>query len=148
MRNWHPPHLPHPFWAHALRWFLKRDYKKMTKKPEIVEKIIEDCTSEDEFSWRYAPLVVKAGGQTLYHVCEEYPGMGYTDPETPMGETLEDLITELENMLLDMKAAAFANHEIVDGAPYDNWRTKQLEQEETVSWDDDTELMEKDDEDE
>jgi len=141
MKNWHPPHLPHPFWMHALRWFLSKDYKRMDKTKEVITE-----EGEEEFHWRYAPLVVKAGGQTLYHVCEEYPGLGYTDPEVPMGETLDELITELEMMLQDMKAAAFIQHEIVQGAPYDNWRGKQLEQEETVSWDDDTEIMEKDDE--
>lgn len=145
MKGWHPPHSPHPFWMHALRWFLKKDYKRMDKKE--VPTVQELDKEEDEFHWRYAPLVVKAGGQAFYHVCEEYPGMGYTDPQTPMGGTLEELITELEMMLQDMKAAAFVQHEVVQGAPYDDWRTKQLDQEKSVSWDDDTEIMEeKDDE--
>jgi len=101
---------------------------------------------EEEFHWRYAPLEVKAGGQTLYHVCEEFPGLGYTDPETPMGESLDELINVLEMMLTDMKAAKFIGHTVVQGAPYDDWRSKEFDKEETVSWEDDTEIMEKDNE--
>lgn len=91
---------------------------------------------EEEFHWRYAPLVVKAGGQTLYHVCEEYPGMGYTDPETPMGESMEELICELEMMLRDMKDAHAIGHQLVQGQDYDCWRLKELEGQEAIPWDD------------
>jgi len=89
---------------------------------------------EKEFHWRYAPLEVRAGGQTLYHVCEEYPGMGYTDPQVPMGESMEELITELEMMLEDMKAAHAIGHTVVQGAPYDDWRAKELDGQETIPW--------------
>jgi hypothetical protein len=92
---------------------------------------------DDTFHWRYAILEKKHGGETYYHVCEEYPGMGYTDPETPMGDTPEELQIELEMMLADVKGAIAHKNIIVDGAPYDNWRVAELEKEETVPWDDD-----------
>ena len=104
----------------------------MTKEVDEAVALVDE---DDEFTWRYAPLQVQAGGQTLYHVCEEYPGMGYTDPETPMGESMEELITELEMMLKDMKDAYAIGHVIVQGAPYDDWRTRQLEKEPCVPWD-------------
>ena len=139
MKSWNPGHKPHPWYAHIFRGLLTRHHKPVTgSTPPTRPK------DDDEFHWRYAPLVIKAGGQTLYHVCEEYPGMGYTDAETPMGESLEELISELEMMVQDMKAAAFIQHEIVQGAPYDNWRTRELDKEPSVSWDDDTDLYEED----
>ena len=57
---------------------------------------------------------------------------------------MEELISELEMMLKDIKDAYAAGHVIVQGAPYDDWRTEQLAKEPSVSWDDDTELMVKD----
>lgn len=94
-------------------------------------KIVED--TEEEFHWRYAILEKKHGGETYYHVCEEYPGLGYTGAETPMGETLEDLQTMLEMMLADVKGAIAHKNIIVDGAPYDDWRAKELNEQECLS---------------
>jgi len=91
-------------------------------------------TEEEEFHWRYAPLEVKHGGITYYQVCEEYPGIGYTNEQTPMGESMEDLIWELENMLEDLKDAYAAGYSVVKGAPYDDWRLKELEGQETIPW--------------
>lgn len=92
-------------------------------------------STKEEFHWRYAPLIEKHGGKEYYHVCEEFPGMGYTGPNTPMGETMDELINELEMMLTDMKAARDLGHTIVSGDPYDDWRTRELEAQETISWD-------------
>jgi hypothetical protein len=91
--------------------------------------------TEEEFHWRYAPLEVKHGGETYYHVCEEYPGMGFTDEQTPMGESMEELITELEMMLQDMKDAHAIGHTLVKGQDYDCWRLKEFEGQETIPWD-------------
>jgi hypothetical protein len=142
MRHWKPPLRPDPFYAHVFRWFLRRNSRKRAGMTNEVEALIEEVDEDEEFTWRYAPLQVKAGGQILFQVCEEYPGMGYTDAETPMGESMEELITELEMMLRDMKAAHFIGHVIVDGAPYDNWRTRELEKEHTLSQEETDEWLE------
>jgi hypothetical protein len=104
--------------------------------PEQLAGLDEHEEAEEEFCWRYAILEKKHGGETYYHVCEEYPGMGYTDEETPMGETPEELQNVLEMMLADVKGAIAHKNIIVDGAPYDDWRVKELAKGETVSWDD------------
>ena len=90
--------------------------------------------TEEEFHWRYAPLVQTYGGKEYYHVCEEYPGVGYTGPNTPMGESMDELITELEMMLKDMKDAQAIGHKIVDGEPYDEWRLRQRDGQEAIPW--------------
>ena len=101
----------------------------------MTDKVKEVITEkgEEEFHWRYAILEKKHGGETYYHVCEEYPGMGYTDEETPMGETPEELQHVLEMMLADVKGAIAHKNIIVDGAPYDDWRAKELDEGEVLS---------------
>lgn len=128
MKDWKPPLPPDRWYAHIFRGLLRKNSRKragMTKKVE-----------EEEFHWRYAILEKKHGGETYYHVCEEYPGLGYTDAETPMGESPEELQHVLEMMLDDVKGAIAHKNIIVDGAPYDNWRAKELEKGETIPWDD------------
>jgi len=135
MKNWKPPLPVDKWYAHmpGFRWLLRKNSRKRAGMSEKIDAV--ELDKDDEFTWRYAPLEVRAGGQVLYHVCEEYPGMGYTDPETPMGESMEELISELEMMLKDMKDAYAAGHVIVQGANYDNWRTRQLEKEPSIPWD-------------
>ena len=133
MKDWKPPLPVDKWYAHIFRRLLRKNSRKragMSKK----EVITEDGT--EEFHWRYAILEKKHGGETYFHVCEEYPGMGYTDAETPMGESPEELQTILEMMLADVKGAIAHNNIIVNGAPYDNWRVAELEKEDTIPWDD------------
>lgn len=104
--------------------------------PEQLAELDEHEEAEEEFHWRYAILEKKHGGETYYHVCEEYPGLGYTGAETPMGDTPEELQTVLEMMLEDVKGAIAHKNILVDGAPYDNWRAKELDEGETIPWDD------------
>ena len=103
----------------------------MDKTSKVKEVITEE--GEEEFHWRYAILETKHGGQTHFQVCEEYPGLGYTGAETPLGESPEDLQTVLEMMLADVKGAIACNNILVEGEPYDDWRAKELDEGDTLS---------------
>lgn len=133
MKDWEPPLPVDKWYAHIWRSLLRKNSRKRAGMTKKVVEIVED---DDEFNWRYAILEKKHGGETYYHVCEEYPGMGYTDAETPMGDNPEELQHMLEMMLEDVKGAIAHKNIIVDGAPYDNWRIAELEKGETVPWDD------------
>ena len=87
---------------------------------------------EVEMTWRYAILKKKWGGEEYYQVCEEYPGIGYTGPESPLGDTPEELVTVLEMMLEDVKAAIAHKNIIVDGQPYDDYILRKRAKEPTV----------------
>jgi len=136
MKDWKPPLPVDKWYAHIWRSLLRKNSRRRAGMTDRVKEVITE-EGEEEFHWRYAILEKKHGGETYYHVCEEYPGMGYTDEETPMGDTPEELQHVLEMMLDDVKGAIAHKNIIVDGAPYDDWRTKELEKGETVPWDDD-----------
>ena len=54
-------------------------------------------------TWRYVPYRHECNEEVWYTVHEEHGEYGYAGPIDPMGETVEELISDLENMLNDIK---------------------------------------------
>ena len=74
----------------------------------------------EEASWQYAPLRLRyKDGTVRYYVCEEFlPERFTTGPCTPCGETVEELIEDLEAMAKHLRGALEAGCIIVE---VDDW---------------------------
>ena len=59
----------------------------------------EKITPKNDTGWHYEAFIDK---DKLYKVREFYPEFGETDAIAPTGETLEELIEDLEMMLDDL----------------------------------------------
>jgi hypothetical protein len=102
---------------------------KAKDKAKVTDKV---RSNKEDFSWRYAILKSGQGEETVYSVCEEFTGIGYTEAITPYGETLEDLVVVLVMMLGDVKQAIKDNNIIIEDGPYDSWLSEKLSKEDFI----------------
>lgn len=79
----------------------------------------EDSKKMKPWERRYTILQSRHGGIEYYQVCEEVCGVGYTNATNPLGESLEELESDLVNMLEGVRNAIAENRLIVDGSEYD-----------------------------
>jgi hypothetical protein len=100
--------------------------------------IDEKPKDEDSyFHWRYVILKSVQAGETIYSVCEDLEGIGYTEAITPDGDSPTDLLITLEMMVSDVKECIKDNFIIEKDAPYDSWRLdkiKELDDKNATEW--------------